>query len=55
MLPVEISNPAGVKRIGTTIEQDLIGENKEVTIMDDYTGTEGVTLTLKDTENIVHI
>lgn len=55
MLPVEITNPVGVTRTGTSVVQDLPGVSKEVTIIDDYTGKEGITLTLKDTENIVHI
>lgn len=54
-LPVEITNPNGVTRTGKQVEKDLKGDTKEVTLIDDRTGKEGVTLTLKDTENIVHI
>jgi hypothetical protein len=55
ILPVDITNPVGMTRTGTKLVQDLKGSEKEVTVIDDYTGQKGVTLTLKDSEHIVHI
>ena len=54
VLPVDITDAYGLTTQGRMKEQDLKGDVKQVTIINDQTGQQS-TLKIKDSQNVVHV